>query len=59
MHQGLGTLLSSFVVGGADSFLEEGLKLSEAVAGQPRMQLGQCSSFLFRRSSAWGLAGKL
>lgn len=27
MHQGLGTLLSSFVVGGADSFLEEGLEL--------------------------------
>lgn len=59
MYRGLGTWLSSFVVGGADSFLEEVLELGEAVVNQPRMQLAQCSSFPFRRSSAWGLAGKL
>lgn len=29
MHQGLGTLLSGFVVGGADSFLGEGLELGK------------------------------
>lgn len=48
MHQGLGTLLSSFVVGGADSFLEEGLELGGwgGSSGQPAKNAAGSGFFL-------------